>query len=73
MIHSDGYMGMHFIWWIIWGLFLFWIFALPYEIPGQRKSKDTPLGILQRRFASGQLTSEQYEEHKRILQSDSAS
>ncbi len=69
----DGYQfwGMHLTWWIIWFLLLFWIFATPYDVPGQRRRKDTPLDILQKRFASGAITKENYEEHKAILEKDS--
>ena len=71
MYMYDGYHfgGMHLIWWFIWMVFIFWIFATPYDIPGQRNKKDAPLEILQKRFASGQITKEQYMEHKVILES----
>lgn len=62
--------GMHLMWWFVWIILLFWIFALPYDIPGQRKKKDSPLGVLQKRLASGQITSEEYHEKKNILESD---
>jgi putative membrane protein len=70
----DGYhiWGMHLIWWIIWLVFIFWIFAMPYNIPGQRRKKDTPLDILQKRFASGEISNEEYNEKKKILQNDVA-
>ena len=70
----DGYHfgGMHLIWWLIWIIFMFWIFATPYNIPGQRKKKDSPLDILQKRFASGQIKTEEYQEKKRILENDVA-
>ncbi|WP_244214223.1 SHOCT domain-containing protein [Pedobacter jejuensis] len=58
---------MDFIWWCIWVVFLFWIFALPYQIPGQRHRKDTPLDILNRRFASGEISKEEFKERKDIL------
>jgi len=66
----DGYhfWGMHLIWWIIWLFLLFWIFAMPYNIPGQRMRKDSPLDILQKRFASGEITNEEYQEKKKILE-----
>lgn len=66
----DGYHfgGMHLIWWFIWMVFLFWIFATPYDIPGQRKMKDYPLNILRKRFAAGQITRENYLEHKALLE-----
>ncbi|MEO7905589.1 MAG: SHOCT domain-containing protein [Saprospiraceae bacterium] len=62
--------GMHLIWWFIWLVFLFWIFATPYDIPGQMKKKDSPLDILQKRFASGQITKEDYHERRKILEDD---
>jgi len=58
---------MDFIWWCIWVVFLFWIFALPYQIPGQRHRKDTPLDILNRRFASGEISKEEFKERKDVL------
>jgi putative membrane protein len=49
-------------------IFIFWIFATPYNIPGQRAKKDTPLDILNKRFASGQIDKEEYKEKKRLMQ-----
>ena len=70
----DGYhfWGMHLIWWVIWLFLLFWIFAMPYNIPGQRMMKDSPLDILRRRFALGEITNEEYQEKKKILEDDLA-
>ena len=69
----DGYhfWGMHLVWWFVWLIILFWIFAVPYNIPGQRMKKYSALDILQRRFASGQIKTEEYQEMKKILESDS--
>ena len=61
---------MHLIWCFIWLCLLSWIFVTPYDIPGQMKKKDTPLDILKNRFSLGQITKEQYEEHKAILEND---
>jgi putative membrane protein len=47
---------------------LIWIFATPYNIPGQKLKKDTPLDIIKRRFASGEISREQYLEYKIILE-----
>jgi len=52
-------------------MMLIWIFALPYRIPFQRYKKDSPLDILQKRFASGEITNEEYQEKKKILENDS--
>ncbi|WP_224746406.1 SHOCT domain-containing protein [Mucilaginibacter glaciei] len=48
------------------------IFATPYDIPGQRRRKDTPLNGLQKRFAAGEITTEEYLEKKKILETDLA-
>ncbi|MBK5245462.1 MAG: SHOCT domain-containing protein [Eubacteriaceae bacterium] len=67
----DGYHfgGMHLVWWFVWLIFIFWIFATPYDIPGRRKKKDSPLDLLKKRFASGEIDKEEYEEKKKILES----
>ncbi|HTK19497.1 MAG TPA: SHOCT domain-containing protein [Mucilaginibacter sp.] len=62
------YWGMHMIWWFLWICLLIWIFATPYDIPGQRKRNDSPLDILKKRFASGEITKEEYLERKKILE-----
>ena len=68
----DGYhfWGMHLIWWFIWIFFLIWIFATPWDIPGQQRKKDSPIDILKKRFASGQITKEQYLDQKVVLEKD---
>lgn len=61
---------MHWIWWILWILSLVWIFATPWNIPGQRTIRETPLDILKKRFARGEITKEEYEERKQIFDKD---
>ena len=70
MFYSGNYWGMNLIWWVIWMIMIFWIFATPYNIPGQRTKKDSPLDILQKRFASGQINNDEYQEKKKILEND---
>ena len=72
MFYYNSYWGMNAIWWIIWMVMIFWIFATPYDIHGQRKQKDTPLDILQQRYAMGQMTTEEYKDRKRVLEDDLA-
>ena len=65
----DGHFGgMHWIWWILWLIFIFWIFATPYDIPGKRKKNVSPLDILKKRFAAGEINKEEYEERKKVLE-----
>jgi putative membrane protein len=71
MIYNGGFLGMHLIWWFIWIGLISWIFATPYNIPGQRFKKDTAFDILGKRFAAGELTDEEYKEKKRLLEIDS--
>lgn len=63
---------MHLIWWLVWIVVLVWIFVLPYRIPGEETKKDSPLDILRKRFASGEITKEEYQEKKEILERDEA-
>jgi putative membrane protein len=63
-----NFWGMHLIWWIIWLFLLFWIFATPYSIPGERRRKDSPLDILKKRFAAGQITEREYWDGKKIIE-----
>ena len=59
--------GMHYIWWFIWVLVIIWIFFTPWTIPGNRRITGSALDILQKRFAAGKITKEQYLEQKRLL------
>lgn len=59
--------GMHLFWWVLWGFMLVWIFATPYNIPGQRRTIDSPFDVLKKRFAKGEISKEEYEEMREIL------
>ena len=68
MFYYNNFWGMDLIWWFVWIMMLVWIFAIPYDIPGQRNKKDSPLDILKKRLASGEIMSEEYQEKKKILE-----
>ncbi|MBC7473723.1 MAG: SHOCT domain-containing protein [Candidatus Sericytochromatia bacterium] len=70
MYDNYNYGGMHLIWWFVWIIMMVWIFAIPYNIPGQRISKASALDILQIRFASGNITDEEYQKMKKTLEND---
>ena len=72
MFYSNYYLGMNLVWWLVWMVLMFWIFATPYDVPGQRKRKDSVMTILQQRYATGQMTTEEYKERKRVLEIDLA-
>jgi putative membrane protein len=60
--------GMTAAWWIVWIILLIWIFIIPYNIPGQRKRRDSPLDILKKRLASGQISNAEYLEKQKIIE-----
>lgn len=62
--------GMHLIWWVILLVFLFWIFATPYDIPGKRTKKDSPFGILKKRYALGEINEEEFNAMKKTIESN---
>jgi putative membrane protein len=68
MHYNDYYWGMNFVWWSLWIILLFWIFAIPYDIPGQRRKKENAYDILQKRYANGVITKSEYYERKKILE-----
>lgn len=70
MYYENYYWGMHLIWWVLWVLLLFWIFAIPYDIPGQRRKKDSAFDILQKRYADGHITESEYYDKKKILEEE---
>ncbi|QED37147.1 SHOCT domain-containing protein [Antarcticibacterium arcticum] len=61
--------GMHLIWWFIWIVFLIWVFLIPTQW-GKRNRREEPLDILKRRFARGEISKEQFEEQKKVLESN---
>lgn len=69
MHYLEGHWGgMHLIWWIIWLVLLVWIFFIPFDIPYQKPKNEDPLQILKKRFAKGEITKEEYEDFKEILE-----
>lgn len=70
MHYFEGHWGgMHLIWWIVWLALLIWIFFVPYDIPYQKNKNEDPLQILKKRFAKGEISKEEFEETKKLLNS----
>ena len=66
--YNGHFWGMHFIWWLIWFFFIVWIFFFFFYIAGQRTKKDTPLDILKKRFAKGEISKEEFDNMKKTLE-----
>jgi putative membrane protein len=69
---SWSWFGMSFIWWIFWVLLIVGFFAFLTPVPRAQvpRVRQTPLEILQRRYANGEITTAEYEERKQRLQHD---
>jgi putative membrane protein len=66
------FVGMHLFWWVFWVMLIisfFWL-AIPVRRKTFRLYRETPFGILQRRFAAGEITAEEYEQRKTRIERD---
>ena len=77
MFFDGGYMGgMHGYWWLFWMLVVAATLFYGWERPGRRGNRPgatpqvKPHEVLRRRLASGEITPQQYEEHKALLDRD---
>lgn len=61
--------GMHLFWWLFWIVLIVVLFALFTPVPRGRRC-ETPLEILQRRYAAGKIGDKEYEERKAKLERD---
>lgn len=52
-LYEGHFWGMHFIWWIIRLVFLFWIFLTPWDVPGQKTRKESLCKFLKRDWPQG--------------------
>jgi putative membrane protein len=65
--------GMHTYWWFFW--FFLWIIFFSTMIPVRRttfRAFQSPLQLLKKRYAAGDITSEEYEERRTKLVRDNA-
>ena len=69
---DGGWFGMHMIWWFFWIIMLvsFFSFLTPVPRKKARLNRLTPFDILQRRYAAGEISTEDYEERKALLERD---
>jgi putative membrane protein len=64
---------MHAVWWVFWLAVVVAVLVLlgPASRSG-REPRMTPLERLQRRYADGEISTEEYEERKKTLERDRA-
>lgn len=66
-----NFMGMYSYWWVFW--LILWICFFSFMMPVRRttyRQMQSPLQLLQRRYAAGEITSEEYEERRAKLLRD---
>jgi len=64
--YNGNYFGMHFAWWVFWIVIVIIIYYLINK-QVKRESSDSPLEILKKRFANGEITKDEFEESKQSL------
>ena len=62
------YFGMHGFWWLFWVVILIAIFLVLKPNLISKKGKDSSLEILRGKYASGDISKEEFEERKRVLE-----
>ena len=65
--YGHHFWGMHWLWWIFWIVIILWIFIGPKPYILKNDKKETPLDILKRRYANGDISKEEFEERKKTL------
>jgi putative membrane protein len=69
-----GFWGMHMFWWIFWLMLIIGgtSFFEPVRRTRNRDHRASALEILQKRYANGDLSHEEYEKRKSHLERDGA-
>lgn len=71
MFSNDGYymVGMHAFWWLFWVLLIvLMLFGIrPRSGEHRERQRETPIDILRRRLANGEINAQEYEEIMRVL------
>ena len=77
MFYDGGFYmgGMHGLWWTFWvvliGVLVYYAWGRPGE--QRRRTRETPHQVLQRRLANGEITPDEYDKRKAVLDRDAGS
>jgi putative membrane protein len=71
-VGSWSFLGMHAFWWVFWIGLLIWAYrwAMSKVKKAGSGGGDTPRDVLQRRYAAGEITTQEYEDRKAKLTRD---
>ena len=72
-MNYENMMGMHALWWVFWvGLIMLLLFWGGGSNSARRgKPRETPHEALRRRLAGGEISTDEYEKRKILLDRDS--
>ena len=72
-MYYENMMGMHAVWWVFWvGLVISLLFWSGGSNSARRgKNRETPHEALRRRLASGEVSTDEYEKRKMLLDRNS--
>lgn len=73
-VGSWWFLGMHAFWWLFWAALLIWAYRWAMSALKRQDSRqgEPPLEMLQRRYAAGELSTQEYEERKARLETSTA-
>ena len=74
MFYDGGYYmgGVHGLWWLFWVVLIGMLVFYGWRRPGgqRRRPSETPIEVLQRRLANGDITPDEYEKRRALLDRD---
>jgi putative membrane protein len=76
MFYDGGYQmgGVHGLWRIVWLVMIGLVVLYVWGRPGARRgaSRESPLDVLKQRLAGGEISPDDYEKRKALLERDGA-
>ena len=72
-IDGWGFFGMHLFWWLFWVLIIIGFATAFTPVPKQEaRRRGTALEVLQRRYAAGEISTDEYDQRRGVLLRDGA-
>ena len=70
-IDGWGFLGMHLFWWLFWVLIIIGFATAFTPVPKQEaRLRGTSLDVLQRRYAAGEISTDEYDQRRTVLVRD---
>jgi putative membrane protein len=69
MFFNYHFFGMDLIWWVTWSILILLFFSF-FQPVRRKKTKRNPFDVLQHKFSTGEISADEYELRKRVLEID---